>query len=83
LLLAARRLGFLFTHLFDNRFDEFGNRQKRSVVVAWDCSVSMIDFIGVVGIMSAETCAAGVVGVSKRLRSAGFVSSASRGDVSI
>jgi hypothetical protein len=26
LLLVGRLLGFLFTHFFNNRFDEFGNR---------------------------------------------------------
>jgi hypothetical protein len=35
LLLAGRSLDFLFTHFFNNRFDEFGNCQKRSVVVFW------------------------------------------------
>jgi hypothetical protein len=35
LLLAVRLVGFLFTHLFDNRFYEFGNRQQLSAVVAW------------------------------------------------
>jgi hypothetical protein len=29
LLLAGRLLDFLFTHFFDNRFDEFGDCQKR------------------------------------------------------
>ena len=39
LLLAGRLLDFLFTHFFDNRFDEFGNCQKRSAVVAFRATV--------------------------------------------
>jgi hypothetical protein len=39
LLLAARLLDFLFTHFFDNRFDEFGNCQKITVTVAFRSTV--------------------------------------------
>ena len=49
-------MGFLFTHLFDNRFDEFSNRQKALAVLAFRSavSVSTIDFIGVIGIRCAK-----------------------------
>jgi hypothetical protein len=35
LLVDSRLLDFLFTHVFDNRFDEFGDCQKRTAVVAF------------------------------------------------
>ena len=39
LLLAGRLHDFLFTHFFDDRFDEFGDCQKRTAVVAFRSTV--------------------------------------------
>lgn len=51
LLVAGRFLGFLLTHFFNNHFDEFGNYEKRSAVVAFRSTVFSfhVDFIGVIG----------------------------------